>query len=56
MHGQAHDLAGHPPGDWGAVRAAEVGVGRLFVQGHRVVDGGWDAGGVQAGRRSPGRG
>ena len=49
MHGQAHDLAGHLPGDRGAVGAAPMGVGRLFVEGHRVVDGGGDAGGLQPG-------
>ncbi len=49
MHGQAHDLAGHLPGHRGAVRAAQVGVGRLFVEGHRVMDGGGDAGGLEPG-------
>lgn len=49
MHGQAHDLAGHLPGDRGAVGAAQVSVGRLFVQGHRVVDGGRNASGLQLG-------
>ena len=49
VHGQAHDLAGELLGDGGAVGAAQVDVGRLFVEGHRVVDGGGDAGGVQLG-------
>lgn len=44
-----HDLAGELLGDGGAVGAAAVGVGRLCVEGHRVVDGGGDAGGVQLG-------
>ena len=49
VHGQAHDLAGELLGDGGAVGAAQVGVGRLFVEGRRVVDGGGDAGGVHLG-------
>ena len=49
MHGEADDLAGYLPGDRGAVGAAEVGVGWLFVEGYRVMDGGGDAGGLQPG-------
>ena len=49
MHGEADDLAGYLPGHRGAVRAAEVCVGRLFVEGYRVMDGGGDAGGLQPG-------
>lgn len=49
MHGQAHDLSGQLPGDRGTVGAAEMGVGRLFVERHRVMHGGGDTGGVQAG-------
>ncbi len=49
MHGQAHHIMGQLLGDRGAIGAAEMGVGRLLVQRHRVVHGGGDAGGVQAG-------
>lgn len=49
MHGQAHHLSGQLLGDRGAVGAAEVGVGRLFVERHRVVHGGGEAGVMQAG-------
>ena len=49
MHGQAHDLTGQLLRDRGAVGAAKMGVGRLLIEGYRVVHGGGDAGGVQAG-------
>ncbi len=49
VHGQAYDLRGHLLGCRGVVGAAQVSVGRLFVERHRVVDGGGDAGGLQPG-------
>ena len=49
VHGQAHDLSSQLLGDRGTVGAAEMCVGRLFVERHRVVHSGGDAGGVQAG-------
>ena len=49
VHGQAHDLTGNLLGHRGAVGAAEMGVGRLFVERHRVMHGGGDAGLVQTG-------